>query len=109
MLDLGLTDLRAFNSYISMSRCLFLPFVHGVFGGVLLGVGLTLLKSIHARGPYGNSTSLESEASDSDDEEALDRLSKGGSREIQGQKSRGTSRNLGAGCIGEEFSPLALP
>lgn len=51
-------------------RFLFLPFVHGVFSGILLGVGLTMLKSLHARGPYGN-TSLESEASDSDDEEAL--------------------------------------
>ena len=44
--------------------------MHGVFSGILLGVGLTMLKSLHARGPYGN-TSLESEASDSDDEEAL--------------------------------------
>ncbi|CAK9008458.1 Uncharacterized protein SCF082_LOCUS9870 [Durusdinium trenchii] len=48
---------------------IWLPFVHGVFSGLLLGLGLTILKSLCARGPYGNSTSLQDPDGDSDEEE----------------------------------------
>ncbi|CAL1138924.1 unnamed protein product [Cladocopium goreaui] len=47
---------------------LFLPFVHGIFSGICLGIGFTILKSLCARGPYGNSVGSASEH-DSDDED----------------------------------------
>ena len=38
---------------VGRQRLLFLPFVHGVFSGICIGIGLTILKSLCARGPYG--------------------------------------------------------
>ncbi|CAJ1376832.1 unnamed protein product [Effrenium voratum] len=47
---------------------LVLPFVHAFFSGLVLGLALTTLKSLCARGPYGLATESE-EISDCEDEQ----------------------------------------
>jgi len=48
---------------------LFLPFVHGVFSGICIGIGLTILKSLCARGPYGNGGSEENDPDSEEEDE----------------------------------------